>query len=106
MINETRTEDIFVGRTADKGRIYLSFAYRPTMPVCVSGQHIPYRCREADNAGQMVYRVSEIVTPAKGWTMEELEWVRETWDKYHLDPTDKVPADVADKFRALVDRLR
>jgi hypothetical protein len=106
MINEVSTRDVFVGRTAEKGRIYLNFAYRPNMPVVVSGHHIPYRCREADNAGQMVYRVSEITDPAKGWTVEELEWVRETWDKYHLNSSDRVPADVAEKFRALVDRLR
>lgn len=102
----TRTEsrDIFVGRTAEGGRIYLNFAYTEIMPVIVSGHHIGYRKREADNAGQMVYRVREIVKPAPGWTLEELEEVANIWHTYHMEPTESVPEVVAEKVRNWVKR--
>lgn len=95
--NEKR--DVFVGRTAEGGRIFLDFAYSEVHPVMISGEHIPYRCRNADNAGQMVYRVSEIVTFAYGWDAEKLEEVRKIWDQYQLASVNNVPAEVAAKVK-------
>lgn len=103
-MNRNQSRDIFVGRTADGGRMFLNFAYSEFHPVLISGSHIPYRCRNADNVGQMVHRLPEVVAPAAGWTLEELEDVRKVWDQYQLADTTTVPKDVANKVRAWVDR--
>jgi hypothetical protein len=100
----TRKEsrDIYVGRTSDGGRFYLDIGYSGTHPVLVSGTHIPYRSRNADNVGQCVYRVLDIAKPENGWTVEELAEVHRIWDKYQLEKD--VPEADAAKIREWVNR--
>jgi len=101
-MNRTESRDIYVGRTSDGGRFYLSFGYSDDHPVLVSGMHIPFRCREADNVGQCVYRVLDIAKPENGWTVEELAEVHRIWDKYQLEKD--VPEEDAAKIRKWTQR--
>lgn len=103
-MNRVATRDVFVGRTADGGRMFLNFSTSDPYPVLISGSHIAYRCRNADNVGQMVHRLPEVVTPAAGWTLEELEEVRKIWDKYQLAPAHKVPKDVKNRVLEWIER--
>lgn len=96
-MNRTQSRDIYVGRTSDNGRYYLNFAYSDTYPVLISGEHIPYRSRNADSVGQNVYRVLDIEKPENGWTVEELAEIHRIWDKYQL--VKDVPEEVAAKVR-------
>lgn len=95
--NRHERRDVFVGRNSDGDRFFIDFAYSDLYPVLLSGSCIRYRCREADNAGQMLYRLPEVVKFAPGWDAEKLEEIRQVWDQYQLERD--VPEEVAEKVR-------
>lgn len=98
-MNRKERRDVFVGRNEAGDRFFIDFAYSDNHPVLLSGACIRYRCREADNVGQMLHRLPEVVKFEPGWSAEALEEIREVWDKYQLVSTGKVPANIAEKVR-------
>lgn len=64
-----------------------------------SGTVHEYRHREPFAAGQILSTLADIVTPAPGWSLEEIRELSTLWDRWHLNTlraacSHMVPADL------------
>lgn len=55
------------------------------LEVSLTGTVHEYRHREPYGAGQIVDTLADIVTPAPGWTLEEIRELATLWDRWHLN---------------------
>lgn len=100
---EVLADRLYVGRTDDGDRIYLDARVTPRGELAMMGEAVAPRCRNGHSAGQMLYRLADIVTPARGLTLEDVGELLAAWRAWHL----KVPpADVLERVRAIIGQVR
>lgn len=70
------------------------------LELSLTGEVVEYRHREPYAGGQVVDTLADIVTPAPGWTLEEIAELATVWDRWHLNTmraacAHMTPADLA-----------
>lgn len=89
----------FIGRTPDKNRVFITIT-RKTQTVVVghetaprtidvlsiTGDEYSYRTKSHVGSGQIIMGLpAEDITPARGWTAEDIASLWSIWEKWHLN---------------------
>lgn len=107
----------YVGRTTDGERLFVDISLRPIKRVgetvehdyvsdaqefAASGALISYRARTPFTLGQILRNLNNIATPAKGWTMADIDSLYSIWRRWHLNgmraACAHMPEDSFNKF--------